>query len=68
MKKLLRIKFENIIAIAGFILFTDAMIEHQIVNGFSLNNMFYESLFYYPVVMMCRYGLKEVRFNLQQML
>ncbi|MBR4672105.1 MAG: hypothetical protein IKO78_02750 [Bacilli bacterium] len=68
MKKVLRFKFENLIALSGFILFTYGMIEHQIMNGFSLNNLFYESLFYYSITMVCRYAIKEVRFNLQQMI
>lgn len=68
MRTLLRLKFENIIALLGFILFTYGMIEHQIMNGFSLNNMFYESLFYYSITMVCRYAIKEVRYNLQQII
>ena len=68
MKKILKIKFENIIALLGFVLFTYGMIKHQINNGFSLNKLMIEMLFYYPIVMVVKYSLKEVRYNLIRMI
>ena len=68
MKKILKIKFENIIALLGFILFTYGIIEHQIKNGFSLQNLLAEMLFYYLTLMVVRYSLKEARHNLNQMI
>ena len=67
MKKILKIKFENLIALLGFILFTYGMIKHQL-NGFSLQNLIAEMLFYYPIVMVVKYSLKEVRYNLIRMI
>lgn len=67
MKKILKIKFENIIALLGFILFTYGMIEHQL-SGFSLNKLMIEMLFYYPICLVVKYSLKEVRYNLIRMI
>ena len=67
MKKILKIKFENLIALLGFILFTYGMIKHQL-NRFSLQNLIAEMLFYYPICLVVKYSLKEVRYNLIRMI
>ena len=64
MKKLLRIKFENIISILAFVFFTYCMICHQVGNGFNLSNLIYEMMFYYSMTLALNIAIKAVRLDL----
>ncbi len=61
MKKILNIKWENIISIMFGSFFIYAITYHQVINGFDLINLFYELMIYGLVTFMTNYGIKSIR-------
>lgn len=67
-KKVLSIKFENILLIFNLLFFTYCMIYHIALNGIDITNILIEMLVYYSLSFTLSYSIKNVRKDLKERL